>query len=119
MAKKLETIKLVASLNKAAKSTKKNMWADLTEKLNSPTRNKIIVGLDKLDKMAKKNKGKILLVPGKVLVKGELTEKVKVVAINASEEAKAKINAKGEFILLKDFAKNTEKVKVSEVVIVK
>ncbi len=119
MAKKLETIKLIASLEKAAKSTESAIWADLAERLVKPTRNKVVVNLDKLNVMAKKNKGKILLVPGKVLVKGELTEKAKVVAVNASEGAKAKIAAKGEFILLKDFAKDVSRVKASEIVIVK
>ena len=119
MAKKLETIKLIASLEKAAKSTKKEMWADIAVRLDKPTRNKVVVNLDKLDLLAKANKGKTLLVLGKVLVKGELNEKVKIVAINASEAAREKIEAKGEFVLLKDFAKHAEKIKVSEVILVK
>ncbi len=119
MAKKLETIKLIASLEKAAKSTKSALWADIAERLAAPTRNKVVVDLDKLDTMAKKNKGKILLVPGKVLVKGEYGEKAKIVAVNASENAKNKIEAKGEFVFLRDFAKNADKVKASEVIIVK
>jgi large subunit ribosomal protein L18e len=119
MAKKLETIKLVASLEKAARKTKKALWADLAERLSAPTRNKVAVNIEKLDKMAKTFKGKILLVPGKVLSQGELNEKVTIIAVNASEEAKKKIQAKGEYITLKDFAQKYEKADLSKIIIVK
>ncbi len=48
---------------------------------------------------------------------GELNTKTKVVAIEASQKAIEKINAKGELILLKDFI--SEKVNVKDLVIVK
>ncbi len=119
MAKKLETIKLITSLNKAAKKTDANLWDDLAYRLTRPTRNKVIVNLDKVSKLAAKNKGKIILVPGKILSEGELKEKVTVIAVSASEKAKQKINAKGEFIALKDFVAGAEKAKVSDIIIVK
>ncbi|MEI7961277.1 MAG: 50S ribosomal protein L18e [archaeon] len=119
MAKKLETVLLIASLEKASKKTEKALWSSLAEKMQSPKRNKVLINLDKLNKLALLNKGKTLLVPGKVLSQGELHEKVVVVAVSASETAKAKIKAKGEFILLKDFAEKCEKVKVADVIIVK
>ncbi|MFA6268682.1 MAG: 50S ribosomal protein L18e [archaeon] len=119
MAKKLETIKLVASLEKAARKTNKEMWADLAERLAAPSRNKVAVNIKKIDLLAKKFKGKILLVPGKVLSEGELNEKVTVVAIAASAGAKEKINAKGKLISLIDFAKDAAKVELKNVMIVK
>ncbi len=117
MTKKLETQKLIAMLEKTSRKTKKKIWKDLAERIEKPRRNTANVNVEKLDVLAKKFKGKTLVVPGKVLSKGELNEKVKVIAINASEKAIEKINAKGEFILLKDFV--SEKVKVSELIIVK
>ena len=54
-----------------------------------------------------------------MLSRGELSEKVTVVAVTASESAKAKISAaKGEFIALKDLALKAEKLKASELVLV-
>ena len=119
MTKKLETKKLIASMEKAARQTKKLIWTDLAEKLAKPRRGKTEVNIDSINKMALAHKGKILVVPGKLLSRGTLTEKVTVVAVSASTGAQEKISAvKGEFILLKDFALKSDKVKVSELVIV-
>ncbi|HNV01647.1 MAG TPA: 50S ribosomal protein L18e [archaeon] len=118
MAKKLETIKLVASLEKAARKTKKAIWSDLAEKLMSRRRAKKQINLDKLSALAKQFKGKTLVVPGKVLAKGELTEKVTIVAISASESAKEKIAKSGKYIPLIELANNATKAKTNELIIV-
>lgn len=117
MTKKLEIIKLIAKLEKTSRKTKKKIWKDLAERMNKPTRHNVNVNIDKLNKIAKKNKGKILLVPGKILSVGNLEEKTKIVAISASNRAITKINEKGEFILLKDFV--DEKTKTTDIVMVK
>ena len=117
MTKKLETQKLIASLEKTSRKTKKNIWKDLANKIGKPTRNNTNINVEKLDILAKQFSGKTLIVPGKVLSKGEIDQKVKVVAVSASDAAIEKINAKGEFVLLKDFV--DQKVKVSDLVIVK
>ena len=119
MAKKLETKKLIASMEKAARTTKKLLWTDLAERMAKPTRGKVEVNIDSINKLALAHKGKVLIVPGKVLSRGELDQKVTVVAVAASESAKAKIaEAKGEFIALKDLALRAEKLKASDLVIV-
>jgi large subunit ribosomal protein L18e len=119
MAKKLETKKLIASTEKAARTTEKGIWASLADKLAKPTRGKIEVNIDSINIAAKKNKGKIIVVPGKLLSRGELTEKATIVAVAASISAQEKIKAaKGEFIALKDFALKAEKVKASDLVII-
>lgn len=117
MTKKLETQKLVASLEKTSRKTKKKFWKNIAEILNKPTRNKISININKLDKLAEKFKGKTIVVPGKILSNGETNNKIKVVAIEASEKAREKINSNGELILLKDFI--SEKVNVKDLVIVK
>ena len=117
MTKKLETKRLIIELEKTSRATKKQIWKDLAERLGKPSRNDMDINVEKLNALAKKFKGKTLVVPGKILSKGELNEKVKIVAVSASEKAQEKINAKGEFVLLKDFI--SEKVKVSELMIVK
>jgi large subunit ribosomal protein L18e len=115
--KKLEIERLIASLEKTSRKTKKKIWKDLAERIQKPKRNNTVINVGKIDKMAKKFKGKILVVPGKILSEGTIEEKVKVVAVDASEKAIEKISEKGEFLYLKDFV--DEKVKVNELVMVK
>ena len=116
--KKLRTRKLVASLEQKSRKTRKRFWKDLADRLSKPTRQGATVSVGRLDSLAKAkaNKGKVLVVPGKVLSDGELTEKVTVVGVTASGRAAEKIAAKGEFIQLKDFI---EKGDASKTVIVK
>ncbi|NMA44240.1 MAG: 50S ribosomal protein L18e [Candidatus Diapherotrites archaeon] len=118
MTKKLETIKLVASLEKAARKTKKPIWENLAKRAMCKRRAKKQINLDKLNTLAKKFKGKTLIVPGKILAKGELTEKVTIVAISASESAKEKIAKSGKYIPLIELANNATKAKTNELVIV-
>jgi len=117
MTKKIETKMLITELEKTSRKTKKTIWKDLAKRLNKPRRINVDINVAKLDLLAKKFAGKTLIVPGKVLSKGVLTTKTTIVAVNASEAAIKKINANGEFVLLKDFV--NDKVKVSELVIVK
>jgi large subunit ribosomal protein L18e len=114
--KKLETRKLVASLEQKSRKDKKALWKDLAERIGKPTRHNVTVSIAKLDSMAKLNKGKILVVPGKILSDGELTEKVTIVGVTASEKATEKISQSGEFIFLKDFI---QKGDPSKIIIVK
>ncbi|MEK6959431.1 MAG: 50S ribosomal protein L18e [archaeon] len=115
MAKKLEMQLLIASLEKLSRKTKKPIWGDLAERLGKPTRHNVVINLFELDKLAKQFSGKTLIVPGKVLATGELTEKAKIVAVQASEKAVAT----GKVILMKDFLEGAEKIKVSDLIIIK
>ncbi|VVB76399.1 50S ribosomal protein L18e [uncultured archaeon] len=118
MAKKLETVKLVASMEKAARKTKKPLWGTLAEIIEHPSRHQIAVNLTKLNKIAAASKGKILVVPGKILSTGEFTEKATIVAVAASAVAKQKMKGKAEFTTLAEFAKKFDKVDASKVIIV-
>ncbi len=117
MSKKLETQKLVTSLEITGRKTKKKIWIDLAERLQKPTRNNIVVNLDKINKMALKNKDKTFIIPGKVLSNGILEEKATIVAVNASQKTIEKILGKGKFIFLKDFV--DEKVDTKNLILVK
>lgn len=117
MTKKLETKKLIASLNQTSRKTKKAFWKNIANIIEKPTRNRVIINIDKLDMLAEKFKGKIIVVPGKILSKGELNNKAKIVSVQASSKAIEKINSKGEYLFLKDFI--DDKVKVKDLVIVK
>lgn len=114
--KKLETRKLVASLEQKGRKTQKKFWNDLANRVSKPTRQNVTISIGKLDGLAKVNKGKVLVVPGKILSDGELTEKVTIVGVTVSDKAAEKISEKGEFILLRDFI---EKGDASKTIIVK
>ncbi|MDD3084072.1 MAG: 50S ribosomal protein L18e [Candidatus ainarchaeum sp.] len=117
MTKKLETKKLIMLLEKTSRKTKKNIWKDIAKRIEKPKRQNIVVNIEKLDKMAKRFKGKIFVVPGRVLSKGELEEKATIIAISASQKAVEKISKKGKLIYLKDFV--NEKVNTKELILVK
>ena len=74
---------------------KKNKnWNKIAEILSSPRRNKISLNLSAIEK---ESDGKVLVVPGKVLSSGDVTKKIKIVALNFSKSAKEKLlNAKCE-----------------------
>ncbi len=114
MDKKIETKKLIARLEKKSREDKKKVWKKIAEILGKPTRHNVVVNLEKLDVLSKKNKGKVLVVPGRILSKGEYTGKETIVCFSASEKAVEK--GKNNLVLLKDFI---EKGKAKDVIIVK
>jgi large subunit ribosomal protein L18e len=119
MAKKLEMIKLVAGLEKLYRTTEAPIWDDLAYRLSRPSRQSPSINLERLDRLAKKFKGKTLIVPGKVLGEGELSVNAKIVAVSASEKAMKIAAKKGEIVLMKDFIKTADKAKTSDLVIAK
>ena len=85
------TRQLVVALEKTAKKNKAAVFKDLASYLQKPRRQATSVDLWKLNKMAAKFKDKTLVVPGKVLGTGELTETFSLAAFAYSESAKAKL----------------------------
>ncbi|MCR4335016.1 MAG: 50S ribosomal protein L18e [archaeon] len=116
MAKK-STKELIVSLEKHGKKTKKKIWKSLAERLAKPTRIRAKVNVDKLNKLAKKQKGKIFVVPGKVLAMGVIDMQLNVACFEYSAKAKEKIESqKGKIISLTELIES--KPKESEMVIV-
>ncbi|PIN85823.1 MAG: 50S ribosomal protein L18e [Candidatus Diapherotrites archaeon CG11_big_fil_rev_8_21_14_0_20_37_9] len=90
---KQETREIIVGLEKTGKSTSKQIWKDLAEKLNRATRQRSKVNVFQLNKLAKKNKGKILVVPGKVLGTGSIDEVIEVACLSCSDSAREKIES--------------------------
>jgi len=84
---------LVVSFNKQSKSSKKQVWARISELLLKPSRKKDGVNLTKLSKYA--SEGDVVAIPAKVLSLGTLTKKVNVYALSYSAASKAKIEKAG------------------------
>ena len=75
-------------------SAKKNQkWKEVAEILSGPRKNRRNVNLEEIEKNAKDNEK--IVVPGKILSQGELTKKLKIIALNFSEVAKEKLKKSG------------------------
>jgi large subunit ribosomal protein L18e len=74
-------------------------WIEIASLLTGTRRNRKDANLSDLNKL----EGQVLVVAGKVLSQGEISKKIKVVALNFSEKAKEKLLKAGcEVVLLKD-----------------
>ena len=81
----------------ALKAAKANIWKRVASELAKPTRQRREINLTKIDMMHKE--GFTLVVPGKVLSSGTLSNKVTVAAFAFSQSAKEKITAAGGKVL--------------------
>ena len=95
----VETIRL-------AKSNKN--WLGVAGMLSSPRKNWNNLNLSEIEESVKE--GETILIPGKILSGGEITKKVKVVAMGFSEKAKEKLlKSKSEAVLvLEEIKKNPD-----------
>ncbi len=72
---------------KAARENK--TWMGVAAILSGPRSNFVNLNLGEIDSQAKD--GEIIVIPGKVLSQGEITKKIKIIALNFSEKAKEKL----------------------------
>ena len=68
---------------------KNNSWIRIVEILSGPRRRNVAANLDRIDKETKQ--GDIIVVPGKVLSMGNVSKKIRVVALHFSERAREKL----------------------------
>ncbi len=87
---------------------KENAWLEVASILTSPKRKRVSVNLSEIDSQAKDNE--TIVVPGKILSQGEITKKIKIVALSFSDKAKEKLlNSKIEArTILEEIKKNPE-----------
>ncbi|MFA4907610.1 MAG: 50S ribosomal protein L18e [archaeon] len=102
---RLEARKTIALLEMRARKEKRGFWEKLAEETGKPRRRRAEVSAGKLEMIARKAKGKILVVPGKVLGNGVLESALQVVAVEFSLGAKKKIlEKKGKCVPMREFA---------------
>ena len=115
---KEKTKQLIALLEKTTRKEKKALWLDIAERLGKPRRQRASINLWKLNKLARIFKGKTLLVPGKVLAKGDFEEKADIAAFEFSDQAKTKIEkAGGKALSIEELLE--KKTKANGVIIIK
>ncbi len=72
------------------KSKKNNKWLEVARILSGPKR--ISINIGNIEEETKE--GDIIVVPGKVLSEGDISKKIRIVALNFSDKAKEKLNNK-------------------------
>jgi large subunit ribosomal protein L18e len=89
-------------------SKKNKNWFKIAEILSSSRKNRVDVNLDEINKNI--DDKKIIVVPGKVLSQGEISKKIKVVALKFSEKAREKLIKSGcnVEIILNEIKKNPD-----------
>lgn len=89
-------------------SMKNENWHHVAKILSSPGKNHVALNLSEID--AKTKEGDTILIPGKVLSKGELSKQLRICAISFSAKALEKIkNSKSKAILISDEIKENSK----------
>ncbi len=96
---------VIRTLSLAMKSAR---WKDVAKILSGPTKLFSAVNLDEIDKQTKE--GDTIVVPGKVLSKGELSKRVNICALAISSNALSKLKkSKSEFVhLAQEIEKNAK-----------
>jgi len=74
------------------KAKKHKNWLEIASKLASPRRRKVSINLEKIEKETKE--GDTVVIPGKVLGDGEISKKIRVVALSFSDRAEKKLKTK-------------------------
>jgi large subunit ribosomal protein L18e len=100
-------MELLQILKKAAIENDAAVWKRVAVELEKPTRSRRIVNIYKIDKYVRE--GETVVVPGKVLGTGDLTKKLSVAAYSFSEDAVAKISAKGKVMTIKELVEKNPK----------
>lgn len=92
---------LISLLKNTSRENEVNLWRDIADRLEAPSRNYAEVNLSKINRYAAN--GETILVPGKVLGSGILDLSVKVAALNFSQSASEKIRqADGECMSIEE-----------------
>ncbi len=68
---------------------KKDKWLKVARILSGPRRKAVSLNLEEINENSKD--GEIIIIPGKVLSQGEISKKIKIVALSFSEKAKEKL----------------------------
>ncbi|MCR4368341.1 MAG: uL15 family ribosomal protein, partial [archaeon] len=87
------TRETIAMLQRHSRKAKKSLWKTLAKGVAKTSRLRVYVNIFELNKIAKKNPGKTIAVPGKVLATGEVEGKLVIACLDCSQAARKKIEA--------------------------
>ncbi|MDD1673973.1 MAG: 50S ribosomal protein L18e [Methanomicrobiales archaeon] len=99
---------LIILLKESARSNEAHIWREIALRLEAPSKNYAEVNIGKINRYAMK--GETILVPGKVLGTGILTQPVQIAALNFSKSAVGKIEkAKGACMTIEELLSENPK----------
>lgn len=99
---------LISLLKTTSRENDVNIWRDIADRLEAPSKNYAEVNLSKINRYA--TNGDTIIVPGKVLGTGMLELSVRVAALNFSESASEKIReAQGECMSIEQLLSDNPK----------
>ena len=90
-------VDLIGALKNAGRTNQAPLWRDIASRLEGPSRNWAQVNVSKLDVHV--GDGERAVIAGKLLGDGEVTKAMTVIAVSASDSAKAKIAKAGGKVL--------------------
>lgn len=101
---------LIQELRKQASLEQAELWKNVAELLEKPTRQRRIVNIRRLNTITKDNE--IVVVPGKVLGDGDIDHKLTIAAFNFSGSAVQKLlSSKCDCMTIHDLLKKNPKAK--------
>ncbi len=99
---------LIATLRKQSREQQAAIWLDVADYLAKTRSGRVAVNLSTIDRSTKQ--AEVVVVPGKILASGNLNHVVTVAAFEASEAAKAKLEAaKAKFLTIQELLKKNPK----------
>ena len=87
--KKLKRKKKSELVETIIKAKKNKEWLKIAHIISGPTRKQASINLDQIDKETKE--GDTILIPGKVLGQGDVSKKIRIVALSFSKSAREKL----------------------------
>jgi large subunit ribosomal protein L18e len=107
-----QLIEVISLLRKTSKEQTAPIWADVADDLAHTRSQRVVTNLSSINRCTEK--ADVVVVPGKVLASGALDHAVTVAAFEASDAAKAKLEAaKGKLITITELmAQNPKGSKV-------
>ncbi len=103
-----QLIELISMLRKTSKEQEAPIWIDVADYLARTRRQRVVVNLSNINRHTEK--ADIVIVPGKILASGALDHPVTVAAFEASDSAKAKLEAaKSKCITIKELMEKNPK----------
>ncbi len=103
-----QLIELISVLRKTSKEQDAPIWFDVADYLAKTRRQRVAVNLSNINRNTEK--ADVVVVPGKILASGALDHPVTVASFEASDAAKAKLEAsKGKYITIQELLEKNPK----------
>jgi large subunit ribosomal protein L18e len=103
-----QLIELISLLRKQSREQAAPIWADAADYLAHTRSQRVVTNLSNINRHTEK--ADVVLVPGKVLASGALDHAVTLASFEASDSAKAKLEAaKGKYITIQELVEKNPK----------